>query len=321
MKHLKVFEDFLNEGAFHVALFKARNEGATEFEFKGQKFPVHPKKDAPEMIDEEKEKAVNEGASAFKIANAMAEKIFGEFGIATLNHDQISRIIDIEKADKLAKKYGETGFMALSELDMEELLDKNKHLIKSKVNEGAVKTFEMDVKTVIDQIKKGMGWIDPSYIEETWNELANSVDFSIAAEEVVNRLIKAGLVYHEGNDGEKGKQVRSYKEVSSLLESVNKGRGRGGLSKEETLKVAEIVAKAISKVDKAKVTVNKRTLEPDSFDLDFDGEEFAGGSYNIYDNGEVRNEALPGSPVYAMKDSTLDQAIALFKKNDWKNNQ
>jgi hypothetical protein len=246
MKHLKVFEDFLNEGAFHVALFKARNEGATEFEFKGQKFPVHPKKDAPEMIDEEKEKTVNE---------------------------------------------------------------------------GAVKTFEMDVKSVIDQIKKGMGWIDPSYIEETWNELANSVDFSIAAEEVVNRLIKAGLVYHEGDDGEKGKQVRNYKEVSNLLNEGRNHGGRAGLSKEETLKVAEIVAKAISKVDKAKVTVNKRTLEPDSFDLDFDGEEFAGGSYNIYDNGEVRNEALPGAPVYAMKDSTLDQAMALFKKNDWKNNQ
>ncbi len=85
------------------------------------------------------------------------------------------------------------------------------------INEGTVKTFETDVKSVIDHIKRGMGWIDPGYIEETWNELANSVDFSIAAAEVADRLIKAGLVYHEGDDGEKGKQVRSYREISSLV--------------------------------------------------------------------------------------------------------
>lgn len=85
------------------------------------------------------------------------------------------------------------------------------------VNEAAVKTFEMDIKSMMDEIRKGMGWIDPSYIEETWNETASSIDFSIVAEEVVNRLIKAGLVCYEGEDGEKGKQVRSYKEISNLL--------------------------------------------------------------------------------------------------------
>ena len=90
---------------------------------------------------------------------------------------------------------------------------------ESKINEGVVKQFEADVKEVIDRIKRGMGWIDPSYIEETWNEIASSVDFSAASEEIVNRLIKAGIVYQEGGDGEKGKQARSYKEISSLLES------------------------------------------------------------------------------------------------------
>ena len=64
-----------------------------------------------------------------------------------------------------------------------------------------------------------MGWIDPSYIEETWNEIASSIDFSTAPEEIVNRLIKAGIVYQEDGDGEKGKQSKSYKEISSLLES------------------------------------------------------------------------------------------------------
>ena len=78
---------------------------------------------------------VNEKASAFKQANVMAEEIFGEFGIATLDYDQIARVIDIKRADKLAKKYGEDSFMALTELDMEELLNKNpKLVIENKTN-------------------------------------------------------------------------------------------------------------------------------------------------------------------------------------------
>ena len=44
MKHIHQLDEFLNEGAFHVALFKARNEGLKEFEFKGKIYPVKEKK-------------------------------------------------------------------------------------------------------------------------------------------------------------------------------------------------------------------------------------------------------------------------------------
>lgn len=40
MKHLKTFESFLDESAFHAALAKAKDEGLEEFEFNGEKFPV-----------------------------------------------------------------------------------------------------------------------------------------------------------------------------------------------------------------------------------------------------------------------------------------
>ena len=36
----------------------------------------------------------------------MAEEIFGEFGIATLDYDQLDQVIDVKGADKLSKKYG-----------------------------------------------------------------------------------------------------------------------------------------------------------------------------------------------------------------------
>ena len=85
---------------------------------------------------------INEKASPFKVANAMAEEIFGEFGIATLAYDELDRVIDVKRADRLAKKYGESSFMSLTEVDMEELLNKNPRLIKeNKTNKNMKNQF------------------------------------------------------------------------------------------------------------------------------------------------------------------------------------
>lgn len=90
--------------------------------------------------------------------------------------------------------------------------------------------------------------------------------------------------------------------VNSLqLNEASKFGDRAGLTKEETLALAQKVADAISKVGDGKCTVNKKTLEEDSFDLDIDGEEYAGGSYNLYDNGNIVNHAIGNSvkePIY-----------------------
>jgi hypothetical protein len=87
-----------------------------------------------------------------------------------------------------------------------------------------------------------------------------------------------------------------------------------GLTKEETLEVAQKFADAMSKADGSKVTVNKRTLEEDSFDLDINGEEFDGGSYNIYQNGNVMNMAVPSNPVYGKKNDSVDTIAKNMKK-------
>ncbi|MFW6226100.1 MAG: hypothetical protein ACOC3V_04005 [bacterium] len=73
---------------------------------------------------------------------------------------------------------------------------------------------------------------------------------------------------------------------------------KSNLSKEETLNVAKKISKKLSKEENKTFTVNMETLESDSFDLDMEDDEFGGGSYNIYDNGNVVNVALPEKPVY-----------------------
>lgn len=86
-----------------------------------------------------------------------------------------------------------------------------------------------------------------------------------------------------------------------------------GLSKAETKKVAENLAKAISKKDGVKCTVNLKTIEEDSFDLDIDGEEYEGGSYAIYDDESVRNMAAKGEKYGTVK-STVEEFINGLKK-------
>lgn len=87
-----------------------------------------------------------------------------------------------------------------------------------------------------------------------------------------------------------------------------------GLSKDETMEVAQRFADAISKVDGKKVTVDTKTLEEDSFDLNIDGKRFDGGSYNIYRNGDVVNMALPENPIYGRKNDSVDTIVKNMKK-------
>jgi uncharacterized protein (TIGR02246 family) len=101
------------------------------------------------------------------------------------------------------------------------------------------------------------------------------------------------------------------------FDSINEGK-RAGLSKEETLKVAQKFAKALSKVDGVKVTVSKGH-EEDSFDLDYDGEEYDGGSYNINDDGSVVNMAVRHpktkvSPTYGNINDDVATIVKTIKK-------
>lgn len=103
-----------------------------------------------------------------------------------------------------------------------------------------------------------------------------------------------------------------------VKESLNEANAPMGLSVKDTLKVADTLAKAISKVEGAKVTVNMKTLEEDSFDLDYNGQEFDGGSYNINDDGTVVNMSVDPVEVYGKVGFTQAQFEAEIKKANQK---
>lgn len=92
-----------------------------------------------------------------------------------------------------------------------------------------------------------------------------------------------------------------YEEVRKAKTALKEGNfgSIAPVDKNKTLLVAKMVADAISKVDNVKATVNMKTLEPASFDIDLPNDEYAGGSYNMYSDGSIRNMAAGAeAPIY-----------------------
>ena len=92
------------------------------------------------------------------------------------------------------------------------------------VNEGRVKQFEMDFKDMVNDIKKGYGWIDPENVAQTWDNSSDSIDFSLVRDEIFDRLIDAGLLAHpDSSDPEKaGKKLKSAKELYAFENNETK---------------------------------------------------------------------------------------------------
>jgi hypothetical protein len=173
--------------------------------------------------------------------------------------------------------------------------------------------FEAWLKSIYDDAKESM---DESVVSE-------GKDDYMARHSGTDIWLKKGYKHHSEKElealyfkiGELLKDELSVKSVSVVFEGkTNEAIKPAGLSKAETKKVAETYAKAISKHDGCKCTVNAKSLEEDSFDLDIDGEEYAGGSYMITLDGDVINAALPEKPVYGQIDSTVDEIIKNLKK-------
>ena len=100
------------------------------------------------------------------------------------------------------------------------------------VTEGAVKRFEMDLKDMIKDIKRGYGWIDPLYVEDTWENTSDTINFELVKAEIYKRLIAAGLLAHsdEDNEEEAGEYVNNLKELGIRESVVNESEAENILN-------------------------------------------------------------------------------------------
>jgi hypothetical protein len=100
--------------------------------------------------------------------------------------------------------------------------------VNESVNEGAIKAFEMVVSELIQDVKRGYGWIDPDYVPDSFAFTAAGKDFkwdNAIAAEVYRRLIKAGVLWEADPDDpeEKGRKITSLSQLG-IKESVNEAK-------------------------------------------------------------------------------------------------
>lgn len=108
--------------------------------------------------------------------------------------------------------------------ELKKELDALKDSVKkneSVISEAAVKQFDADFNDMVKNIKSGYGWIDPEFVEDTWENSSNSIDFGLVKAEIYKRLIAANLLAYPNPDDEekKGVPVRKLQELG-IKESV-----------------------------------------------------------------------------------------------------
>lgn len=130
---------------------------------------------------------------------------------------------------------------------MKKLLKFAEFVNENYVNEGAVKQFEMGMSQLINNVKMGYGWVDPSYVSDlfTMSPDLEGINFEDVKDEVYSRLIKAGLLYYsDPQDPEQmGRKVTSVKQIEeSKIEEAVQGFTNATVNTEfETLKVGDVV--------------------------------------------------------------------------------
>ena len=213
----KDLELVVTEGnAFTGALFAARNKGEKTFEFNGKTYKVAGAKKVNE--DDEEVKEGNAFGDAVRKAKEAGEKEF-EFDGKTykVEEAELQEGNAFGDAVRKAKEAGEKEF----EFDGKTYkVEESKHnpsikIVKEQINEA--KQFDKDYADMETSIKRGIGWIDPEYVETTWENSSDTIDFELVKAELYKRLLKAGLLWY--GDEEKETQVKSLKELG-IKESV-----------------------------------------------------------------------------------------------------
>ena len=113
--------------------------------------------------------------------------------------------------------------------------------------------------------------------------------------------------------------IKTSEDLSNWAKSINEAKF--SFSEDEVKDVAELIAKAIAKLDKTKAAVHDMEYDAGrgaGFEISMDGEKYEGGSYVVKPNGDVVNAAIGNAfpnAVYAkIGDKNINQIMKNIKK-------
>ena len=115
--------------------------------------------------------------------------------------------------------------------------------------------------------------------------------------------------------------MKYFKTHTQFLNERRRSKEPFTFSEKEVKDIADLIAKAIAKVDKTKAAVHDMEFvdgEGAGFEISIDGEKYDGGSYDVRPNGEVVNVAIGNSfpnAIYAkIGDKNINKVIKNIKK-------
>lgn len=232
MKKIKLFEEFNQSGEFIDAIesLKIDEKEVNLFDEIGPELEALRSKISGLMKKSEDDKwtsALGKALTALSTIDRNLSQADSKLGVVPVHEGVVSikggRII----ANQVLNKLVDMGLIPVKKKS-EDLLEEiakvitNAKMESVEINEGAVKAFEIDYADMEKAIKRGIGWIDPEYVEETWENSSNAIDFNLVKDEIYKRLIKAGLLWHSNENGEeKGKQVKSLKDLGIKESAIN----------------------------------------------------------------------------------------------------
>jgi hypothetical protein len=332
MKHIKLFEQFTNdllyEGFKNIYEKKDMYKIAIDTEVEdakiGNKFYNVKKGEAVELIDD------NGDIAKVKLKSGEIVNIESEYiveGRIALNHVYANapvrnKVLELLKNGKISEsdfmnavsKAGapskwiqrNSQYFKVEEEDGVKFysLSKSGQMIMSSIQLNEASTISVPKLSDIDHTRI-IKWMSNQFDSNTWDIKKSGKGFEIAIDKLSKAEQEDLMAYLKSQD---------YIKESTINEASNFGKP-AGLSKEETFKIAQKLADAMSKIENEKYTVNKKSIEGDSFDLDVDGEEYDGGSYNLYDNGNIVNHAIGNvvkEPIYG--NWKKDDISAMIKK-------
>jgi len=168
----------------------------------------------------------------------------------------------------------------MKKFDLKKMIAENKATFFSTLNEGFQGQFYA-----------------PEYLEQKYGK------------EIASK-IEAEIDEMDPNSWDRFTGMESAKEVENYISDIKDMMDLSEGTIEEaynsyTFKVAKNFAKYMSKKEGRDFEVTMNSVDEYSFDLDLDGELYAGGSYLIQ-NGNIHNVAIPGNPIYATTDDMED---------------
>ena len=202
-------EEVTEGNAFGDAVRKAKEAGEKEFEFDGKTYKVEEAITegshgmAPRLL-----KDIMNGDTSRAEGIKMSKELAAHFlsWVETSAFGKKNANLPLNMLIKASFVWGiERGLDPKLKVELAALKDS----VKESLGLNEAKQFDKDVDNLIKDVKRGMGWIDPEYVGDSWENSSDAIDFKLVKGEVFKRLLNAGVLFFSDDSGEeKGKPVK-----------------------------------------------------------------------------------------------------------------